>query len=101
MSTIQKGLRWIFVSSSDASKWSLTVKAALLGAIPVIMQVVHLACGFNVFCLNVDGDLLTQLFSAVANLVYAGLALVASIGVVYGLARKVYLSITGQNAATQ
>lgn len=99
MQTISNVLKWIFVSSADAGKWSLTVKMALLGAVPAVMQGIGLACGFHVVCVAVNADQLTTIALSVANLVYLGLSAVASIGVLYGVIRKISLTATGNNAA--
>ena len=97
---IRTGIRWVLVSSNDASKWSLTVKATLLGAIPFIMQGVGITCGLNLVCPTVNADLLTEVASTLSNLVYLVLSLIAGIGAAWGLVRKIANTMNGTNAAT-
>ena len=95
---IRKAVRWVLVSSNDASKWSLMVKAMLLGAIPFVMQGIGITCGLNLVCPSVNADILTETASALANLVYLGLSLVAGIGAFYGLVRKLMNTLNGTHA---
>ena len=91
-------IRWVLVSSDDATKWSLTVKATLLGAIPFVMQGVGITCGLNLVCPTINSDLLTEVALSLSNLVYLGLSLVAAIGAFYGLVRKVMNTMNGTHA---
>lgn len=93
-----KAIRWVLVSSDDASRWSLTVKASLLGAIPFVMQGIGITCGLNLVCPNVSSDVLTEVALSLSNLVYLGLSLVAGIGAFYGLVRKVMNTLNGTHA---
>ena len=95
---IRTAVRWVLVSSDDASKWSLTVKATLLGAIPFVMQGIGITCGLNLVCPNVSSDVLTEVASSASNLVYLGLSLIAGIGAFYGLVRKVMNTLNGTHA---
>ena len=95
---IKTAVRWVLVSSDDASKWSLTVKATLLGAIPFVMQGIGITCGLNLVCPNVSSDVLTEVASSASNLVYLGLSLIAGIGAFYGLVRKVMNTLNGTHA---
>lgn len=95
---IRTAVRWVLVSSDDASKWSLTVKASLLGAIPFIMQGIGITCGLNLVCPSVNADLLTEVASSASNIVYLGLSLIAGIGAFYGLVRKVMNTLNGTHA---
>ncbi len=90
--------KWLFISSDDATKWSLTVKASLLGAIPLIMQGIGITCGLNLVCPSVNADVLTETASALSDLVYLTLSLVAGIGAAYGLVRKVANTFNGTHA---
>ena len=92
-------LKWIFVSSADPTKWSLTVKMALLGVIPLIMQTLSIVCGFALICLAIDGSVLQNIAYTVSNLVYLGLSFVAGAGFLYGLVMKLWRTGTGTNAA--
>lgn len=95
---IKTAVRWVFVSSDDASRWSLTVKAVLLGAIPFVMQGIGITCGLNLVCPSVNADLLTEVAASASNLVYLGLSLIAGIGAFYGLVRKVMNTLNGTHA---
>lgn len=95
---IKTAIRWVLVSSDDASRWSLTVKATLLGAIPFIMQGIGITCGLNLVCPNVSTDVLTEVAASASNLVYLGLSLVAAIGAAYGLVRKIANTLNGTHA---
>lgn len=98
MDYIRKALQWTFVSSADPEKISATLKFALLGAIPVIMQAIGLACGFNVLCLDTNAGELEQVGSAVANVVYFAVSAVAAGGTVLAFLRKVVRTARGTNA---
>lgn len=95
---IKTAVRWVLVSSDDASRWSLTVKASLLGAIPFVMQGIGITCGLNLVCPTVSSDLLTEVALSLSNLVYLGLSVVAAIGAFYGLVRKVMNTMNGTHA---
>ncbi len=99
MQTISNVLKWIFVSSADASKLSLSVKMFGLGIIPYFMQAVGISCGLHIVCPTVSADLLTQVVSTISDVVFLSLTLVSSVGFAAGLIRKVILSLQGQNAA--
>lgn len=87
MQTLKNIFNWIYTSSADPSKVSLTVKSVLLGIVPIIISVAGLTH------LNIDSGTLTSMFDAVATLVQDVLTVVSTIGVVYGGVRKIYLSI--------
>ena len=95
---IRTAVRWVLVSSDDASKWSLTVKAVLLGAIPFVMQGIGITCGLNLVCPSVNADLLTEVASTFSNLVYLGLSLIAGVGAAWGLVRKIANTLNGTHA---
>ncbi len=92
-------VRWLLVSSEDATKYSTTVKMALLGLIPYIMQGVGITCGLNLICPAVDTNQLTQIAMSISNIVFLGLSLIAALGTIFGLARKVTKTVDGTNAA--
>ena len=99
MQTINKILRWVFVSSSNPEKVSGTVKYALLGVVPVVIQALGLACGFQILCVDVAPSALEAVALAVANFVYFGLSAIAAIGFVLSFGRKVYRTAAGTNKA--
>ena len=87
------------VSSADAEKMSLTIKFALVGAIPAIMQAIGLACGFNVLCIYTTPTELEAVALTIANLAYLTLSAVAAVGFILSFFRKVSRTIVGANAA--
>ncbi len=87
METIKKAWKWLVMSSADPSKVALTVKGFLTAAIPFII----LSSG--VFHFNVDSDSLTALFEEVGNVVMMILTVVGTIQTIWGLARKIGLSL--------
>lgn len=92
-------IRWVLVSSEDASKWSLTVKMALLGLVPYAMQAFGITCGLNLVCPQIDANELTLIATSLSNIVYLTLSLIAAIGTAFGLVRKVTNTFEGTNAA--
>jgi|GEM_PF-2883593 len=83
--------RWIVLSSANPSEVSLTIKGALVGALPLIMA------GIGLAHLNIGQDAITPIFDTIASIVQ-GLLTLVSLGVMlYGMLRKVWLSIKGTN----
>ena len=97
MEKIKTAIRWIMVSSADASKWSASVKFALLGAVPFVMQAIGLACGLEIACVSVTGDELQTVALSVSNIVFLALSTVSAVGTLYGIVRKIYRTIDGTN----
>jgi hypothetical protein len=89
--SIKNFLHWIVVSSSDPNDLSLTLKGALLAAVPTIM----LASG--IFHINVSQQDVLSLVQALVITLQAGLQLVGASIAVIGFLRKIYLSATGRN----
>lgn len=78
-------IHWILTSSANPAEVSLTIKAAAVGIVPVIMAlagVAHLNLG--------DGSVLTTLFDAFATFFQNVLTVVASGMAVYGICRKIW-----------
>ncbi len=96
---IRKACRFIVLSSADPRKVSLTVKASLLGLIPMTMQALDIVCQWGHTCTTIDQSLLAAVAETIANGVFYGLSLVAAFGVLVGLVRKVDLTIKGENRA--
>ena len=91
MQKIKRMFEWLIYSSENASKWSVTVKSFLVGIVPAILYFSSLA---NV---QVDSASLQILINAVGDaIVYIGGA-ISTIGFIYGLARKIITTITGEN----
>lgn len=92
MNALKTFLVWLLVSSKDPSKLSLTVRAALLGAIPGIIWVMGTLCTAGQVCLEVGPEELQSLAGALADLIFFIFSAIASLGVVYGFLRKVWLT---------
>lgn len=90
-------LDFLLVSSKDPTKWSLTLKMALVGVIPYIINAVGIACGFGLVCLGVDTAGLNALAEGLEKVAFFVLSTIAAIGVVVGLARKFIRSAQGTN----
>lgn len=96
---LRKIVQWVFVSSSNPEQVSGSVKFALLGVIPVVIQALGLACGFQVLCIEATPSELEAVVAAMANVLYFGLSAVAAIGFVLSFGRKVYRTAAGTNKA--
>ena len=83
-------LTWLLVSSKDPEKLSLTIKGILVGILPVLSAVFGLA--------NVQLGDLTPIVDAIAAAVQTFIAFVAAAIALYGLVRKVILTLTGSHA---
>lgn len=92
---------FIVKSSADPKATSLTVRAFLVGLIPITIKILGLACGFGVTCLPVDTSMLQAIVEGVTNAVYFLLAAGSAVFFVYGLFRKIYLTYKGRNQAIQ
>jgi len=88
---------FIIKSSADPRATSLTVKAALLGLIPFIMQALDIACDFGSQCYSLQPTLLETIVTAITDGTFYLLSLISIVGVIYGLVRKVYRTIMGEN----
>ena len=85
-------LKWIVTSSADPQKYSLMVKSALLSVVPFLIQGLQLTCGIHLVCLAVDGSVLSTVADTVANIVYMALSIIAGVGFLWGLGRKIWLN---------
>ena len=94
---LQKIWKWIVLSSADPKKSSLTIKMAIVVAIPWILKITGVTCGLGLFCVEADENSLNQLAEGVANIAFG----VLNIAGVYGLARKIVLSALGKNKVTK
>ena len=85
-----KNVTWFIRSSSDPQKVSMAVLAALLGIIPITMQVFSLTCGLQIVCVDVTGSELKTIAETFANLTFLVLSAVSTVGVLWGLLRKLW-----------
>lgn len=96
-SFLDKFIDWATRSSADPTKASMTVKYALLGIVPYIIQITTAACGFGLVCLGVDADGFNAIVDVIADIVFWSFSIISGIGTLIGFVRKVYRSITGRN----
>jgi hypothetical protein len=96
---MKKIINFLIKSSADPKATSASIKFALVGIVPMIMQALNLVCDFGRQCYDIDASLLMLAIDAIANGVFYALSLVAVIGTVYGVARKLYRTVTGNNLA--
>lgn len=89
---------WIVLSSKDPNKVSLTVRAALLSAIPGAIWAVGTLCATGGVCIPIADDELRTVANAAADLAFLALSAVSAIGIIYGFLRKIWLTVTGKNA---
>lgn len=101
MNTLKTIGRFIFKSSADPRNMSLTVKSLLLGLIPFIMQTYGLVCTLGLSCHGFDATLLETIADLAGQLVYYGLSFIAVAGSIYGLVRKIVLTMEGNNRSLQ
>lgn len=83
---------WLMVSSANPENTSLTIKAALAGAITIGTMFLGLA---NIHVGSADT---TAFVDEVIAIVQAIAALVAGVTGLYGLIRKIWLTLKGQHA---
>lgn len=94
---IKKFFKWIWVSSADPEKVSLTIKSALLAFIPWIIHLITGACGIGLVCLGVTSESLEAVIKVIADIAFWTLSLVSGVGFVIGFLRKSVLTIKGEN----
>ena len=92
-------ITFLLKSSADPRATSLSVKFALFGAIPYLMQALSLVCDFGNQCYSVDASVFEVAFEALANGLYYLLSLISIFGTLYGLGRKLYRTVVGTNLA--
>lgn len=92
--------KWLFVSSANPSKMSLTIRGALFALIPWILNALAFACGFKI-CLGLQQTDLELIFGTIADIAFWFFSIVAGIQMVYGFIRKIYRTLTGKNHAIQ
>lgn len=92
MQIIKTFLRWLILSSADPAKLSLAVRGFLIGIIPTIIMISGV--------LNIpvpDGDTMTAIADMLATLITVVLGIVASVKLGYGLIRKIWFTVKGEN----
>lgn len=96
---MKKIIKILLKSSADPKATSLSVKFALVGIIPYIMQALSLVCDLGNQCIDYDTNIFEIAINAISNGVFYSLSLVSVIGTLSGLARKLYRTATGNNLA--
>lgn len=89
---------WIVLSSKDPNKVSLTVRAALLAAIPGAIWALGTLCATAGVCIPIEDAELRAVANAAADLAFLTLSAVSAIGIIWGFFRKIWLTVTGKNA---
>ena len=84
---------WLVVSSADEDKLSLTLKGIFGAAVTTLTVVLGFA--------NIHVGDLTPVVDALITLIQAIAAVVSAVVTLYGLVRKVVLTITGEHAGLQ
>lgn len=89
---MKKIWNWFVLSSANYQNYALTLKGILIGAIPAVIIVAHLA---NIQLKSED---LTTLIDAMITLFGTVMALVSAGITVFGLVRKVFKTANGTNS---
>lgn len=92
MNILKKFWEWLVMSSADAQKISLTVKAFLIGLIPGILFLT------NMLNVQFDSETFTGIVEAVAQIIVLLGGLITAIAFVWGAVRKLLTTLTGKNA---
>jgi uncharacterized membrane protein len=90
---LENMINWVLTSSADATEVSLTVRGALIGAIPTIMAL----SGFAHINLG-DGSILTGLFDGTAQFIQSALTVIAAAMTIFGALRKLYHLVVPANS---
>ncbi len=88
---LKSALRWLLRSSADPTKVSSTVKAALLGIVPVVIWLSGLTGA------HFDSDAFTLAVNSIATVVQYALSFISAAWAAYGLIRKFWLTYQGTN----
>jgi hypothetical protein len=91
---LKKIFQWIVYSSANPTKVSLTLKGAgvtVIGFLVPVIGLTHIAIGGD------PSTVLNSILDSIASIVQVALTLVGAIVGLYGLVRKVWLTVTGQN----
>jgi len=92
MNAVENALRWLLQSSADPSEVSLTIKGLLIGVVPVLMTVLGLAH------INLGQDQITGLVDGLVGFVQAALTLISAIATLWGILRKIWLTVFASSA---
>lgn len=92
---------FIFKSSNDPRATSATIKFALVGIIPYLMQATDIVCQFGYQCVTLNPSLVELFFDSVSETIFYSLTLVAVLGSAYGFLRKIIRTAMGVNKAIQ
>lgn len=84
-------VRWVMLSSQDPAATSLTVKASLAA----LLTWITMAAGLGHITLPIDQ--ISGLFDLVVQWIQTALLLVSTSVAIFGAARKIWLTISGNN----
>lgn len=84
-------LDWLLRSSKDPAKMATSVKGALLYLVPLVIIIAPM------FGVNLKPDGVDTFINDIAEVVKIFFTIVSAGTTFYGLARKIYLSVTGKN----
>lgn len=87
---MKKLFNWIYWSSKDPQKVSLTVKMGLLASIPYILQTLGVTCALGIICFSTTESELKQLFDLISAVVLFALLIVSHLGLIVGIVRKIF-----------
>lgn len=90
---IDRIVNWLWLSSQHPDEVSLTAKSSLL----VLASGLSVALGFS--HLQVGPEFFTEIVNSVVNVIQYTLLLIGAVGAVVGAIRKVWNTVTGQNAS--
>lgn len=88
---LQKVFAWIWTSSSDPTKVSLTVKSSLTVGASVLMQVI------GITHINLGQTDVNNVVNAITTIVFDATTLIGGIGFFVGLVSKIWSSLSGNN----
>lgn len=100
MDLFKKFIAWVVFSSRNPREVSMTFAGLVMVCVPWILNASNLACGVHV-CTGLTQDGLTEIVGVLSDMVFWLLSIVASVHIVYGFVRKVYLTLTGKNQVLQ
>lgn len=90
---LNKFVNWLVMSSKNPGEVGLTVKSVLLGVIPTVMIVLNLAE------IKVGAEDLSILVNSIVGIVQGALAIISTIGIGWGMLRKIIYTLRGENAS--
>lgn len=94
MKYIEKFCSWLWQSSANPEKVSLTVKSLGLALVPKVIAFATASCGLGLVCSGVNAIGLQHFVEVASNVVMWILSTIAGIGFLLGFVRKIMRTIT-------